>query len=280
MISAPSSFVSYRSSPYLSLKHSSYFDVYDILFSPYVGKEIVFVEIGVLNGGSLFMWRSFFGEKARIIGIDLNPRAKRWEEHGFEIYIGSQSDETFWADFKSRVGPIDILLDDGGHTFEQQIVTVEAMLPAIRDGGLLVVEDTHTSYKQEFGAPSRYSFVEYAKNMVDGINYRSRQVKADRPPERRVFSIQFFESFVVFLVDRKRSEAEAVPVSNDGQSLDAKDYRDEGDSQLRLLAVFRSRLAAMKNLYLVGNAARLIGRKLFRSVMKRQNRRLGRFFRY
>ena len=41
----------------------------------YVNKKIVFVEVGVADGGSLHMWRSYLGKKARIIGIDLNPIA-------------------------------------------------------------------------------------------------------------------------------------------------------------------------------------------------------------
>jgi len=42
---------------YRSEKHSSYFHAYEKLFSKYVNKKITFVEVGVLNGGSLFMWR-------------------------------------------------------------------------------------------------------------------------------------------------------------------------------------------------------------------------------
>ena len=51
---------SYKKSPYLSIKHSSYFQVYAELLDGYRGNKITFVEIGVLNGGSLFMWRQFF----------------------------------------------------------------------------------------------------------------------------------------------------------------------------------------------------------------------------
>ena len=147
-------YISYKAfldSPHPSSKHSTYFPAYDDIFTKYIGKEITFVEVGVFGGGSLFMWRNFFGKKARIIGIELNPEAKKWEKDGFEIFIGDQSDPDFWRDFYKQVGEIDILLDDGGHTYVQQIVTAEYALDNIKDGGVLVVEDTHTSYMDKFG---------------------------------------------------------------------------------------------------------------------------------
>ena len=212
------SYRAYKKSPYKSIKHSSYFPVYDHLFCPYIGKEITFVEIGILGGGSLFMWREFFGQNARIIGIDLNPEAKRWEKEGFEIYIGSQSDPKFWEYFKNEVGYIDIVLDDGGHTFEQQIITIENILPNIKDTGLIVVEDTHTSYMREFGGPSSYSFVEYAKNVVDGINYRFGKF-SKKIHEKSVYSVTFLESFVVFNINRELSSIESHPTNNEGIDL-------------------------------------------------------------
>jgi hypothetical protein len=220
---ATESYKSYLKSPYLSIKHSSYFDAYDALFGRYRGQAITFVEVGILGGGSLFMWRDFFGPKARIIGIDLNPAALRWQEHGFEIHIGSQSDPQFWKDFRTKVGEVDILLDDGGHTYAQQIITTEAMLGAIRDGGVLVVEDTHTSYMDGFG-PDRFSFIAYAKQLVDGINRRSGVLEPDRP-ERRIWSVQFFESIVAFQINRAASTAPCVQTSN-GRDFDGtQDFR-------------------------------------------------------
>ncbi len=69
-------------------KHQKYFEIYEEILSKYVDKKIIVVEIGVLSGGSLLMWKKFFGEKARIIGIDLNEKAKELEKYGFEIFIG------------------------------------------------------------------------------------------------------------------------------------------------------------------------------------------------
>lgn len=224
---ASRSYQAYCNSPYRSIKHNTYFEVYDELFSSYRGQEITFVEIGVLAGGSLFMWRDFFGPKARIIGIDLNPNAKKWSEHGFEIFIGNQADKEFWKKFIEQVGPIDIVLDDGGHTYEQQVITTEMLLENISDGGLLVIEDTHTSYMDGFG-PKRYSFIEYTKQMIDGINRRFS--KFDHlENERRVWSLKIYESIVAFAINRPASSLKAEPVHNDGIDDHAEDFRDSLD---------------------------------------------------
>lgn len=215
---------SFHQSPYRCIKHSSYFGVYDRLFAPFVGRPITFVEVGVLDGGSLFMWRHFLGPQARVIGVDLNPGARRWTQHGFEIHIGNQADPAFWASFFAAVGPVDVLLDDGGHTFEQQIVTVEQALPHVRDGGLLVVEDTHTSYMRSFNGPSGRSFLSYAKNVVDGINYRFTRFADRRPHEARVYSVRFFESIVAFEVDPPRCVVPTL-LDNGGERSDARDFR-------------------------------------------------------
>ena len=50
-------------------KYQHYFDVYDRHFSKYKGQEVTIVEIGVSQGGSLQMWRSYFGPKAKIWGV-------------------------------------------------------------------------------------------------------------------------------------------------------------------------------------------------------------------
>jgi hypothetical protein len=219
------SYQSYQSSPYFSAKHSSYFPVYDELLDRYRGKEITFVEIGVLNGGSLFMWRDFFGPRARIIGIDLNPGAKRWEANGFEIHIGSQADPAFWNEFFKSVGAVDVVLDDGGHTFEQQIVSVHSCIPHIRDGGLMIVEDTHTSYFKVFGYPTKYSFIEWTKALIDNINSRCPGVDASNLSYKNsIHSIAIFESIVGFKINRSLC-FESQEITNGGIYSNAEDFR-------------------------------------------------------
>lgn len=232
----------YQNSPYLSLKHSQYFQVYEELLGGYRDKELTFVEIGVLNGGSLFMWRSYFGSRARIIGVDLNPVAKKWEADGFEIYIGSQSNPDFWNHFFKLVGPVDVVLDDGGHTEEQQIITTSCTVPHIKDGGLLIIEDTHTSYSRGSGNPSKYSFISYAKTIVDAINSRNPEVDHSKNDlNKRIYSASFYDAMVAFKIDSSKCFV-GRPTSNNGVSIDAKDFWREESTIRKINDVIAARL--------------------------------------
>ena len=216
----------FQKSKKFSIKWSSYFQVYEKIFSKYKNKKIKFVEIGVANGGSLFMWKKYFGKKAKIIGIDLNPNAKKLEKNGFKIYIGNQSDKKFWDHFYKKEGKIDIILDDGGHKNLQQISTVHYSLPYIKDGGKIIVEDTGTSYvKKEFNNPSKYSFINYAKNVVDNIHRRSPLLKKELSfYSKKIFLVEFFESIVVFSIDSKKC-FKNKEVANKAKNEWAIDYR-------------------------------------------------------
>ena len=88
----------WANSPYPSIKTSTYFAAYAQIFGHLRNTDCTFVETGILDGGSLFMWRSWLGPKAKIVGIDLNPQARKWEAHGFEIHIGDQGDPSFWSE--------------------------------------------------------------------------------------------------------------------------------------------------------------------------------------
>lgn len=231
----------YNNTKYLSVKWDSYFPVYEKVLQKYVGTRITFVEVGVLNGGSLFMWRTFLGSGARIIGIDRNPLAKKWERDGFEIYIGDQADENFWKDFYAKVGPIDVLLDDGGHTNIQQIVTTTMAIDQIKDGGLVMVEDVHTSYLRKFGNPSKHSFINFAKHLIDAINSRNPRINCVASDYgRKIYSAEFYESIVVLNIDSRLS-CVSKRTSNHGETSNAIDFRHAGTA-LGVMRRFARRL--------------------------------------
>jgi hypothetical protein len=262
----------YLSSPYLSIKHTSYFHVYEQLLSRFIGQPITFVEVGVYNGGSLFMWRRFFGEQARIIGVDLNPDARRWEKDGFEIWIGNQSNPDFWAEFLKSVGPIDVFLDDGGHSNIQQIQTVVSVAPSIKDNGLLLVEDTHTSYMTQFGNPSKRSFMNFAFDIVDSINSRFPEVTASSNSlNQHVSSVSFFESIVAFHINRDDCFM-SQPTTNEGRTQGATDYRHH-ETGSHVIGRLRDSLIAKFSSAPDDSVFRKVSTQIFSWTLFLQNRR-------
>ena len=189
-------------------KASSYFYFYEDLLQKYRGKEIIFVEIGVQRGGSLLMWRDWLGPKARIIGIDVDESAKKMEKFGFEIFIGDQSSKEFWQEFFDKVGMVDIILDDGAHTNEAQIITTFHTVNYINDGGLLIIEDTGSSYLKKYFNPQKYSFINYSKFLIDDLFYRgTKQVATNKKKmslNDKIYSIKYFPEVVAFEIDRQK----------------------------------------------------------------------------
>lgn len=182
-------------------KWMHYFDVYDRHFRRFKGKEIVVLEIGVFQGGSLQMWKNYFGDKAKIYGVDINPHCKELEEENVEIFIGSQSDRNFLRKVKQSIPPIDILIDDGGHTMLQQIITFEELFGHVKDEGVYLCEDLHTSYQVFYGGGHKRNgtFIEYSKNFIDYINAHHSEQRGLKVNEftRSVNSLHYYDSILV-----------------------------------------------------------------------------------
>jgi hypothetical protein len=142
-------------------KWEHYFDIYHRHLSRFVGCGVDVLEIGVYSGGSLEMWRHYFGSKSRIYGVDREESCKCYENEYTKIVIGDQGDSRFWDAFSEHVPAIDVLVDDGGHTVEQQIVTLEKMLPRLRPGGVYICEDIVGNHN---------GFAAFMHGLVDNLN--------------------------------------------------------------------------------------------------------------
>ena len=117
---------------------------------------------------------------------------------------GDQKSDLFWNDFFKKVGNVDIILDDGGHSNDQQISTTINTIPNINDDGLLVIEDTHTSYMQQFGNPHKYSFINFSKKIIDEINFKFFKSKNEEYFfNKYIYSTQFYESICIFYINKK-----------------------------------------------------------------------------
>jgi hypothetical protein len=129
-------------------KWGHYFDIYHRHFQKFVGKEVRLLEVGIFSGGSLAMWKRYFGPQCLVYGIDLQSECKAYEDDRTKVFIGDQGDRSFWRRFREEVKNIDIVIDDGGHLPEQQIVTFEETVPYLRPGGVYLCEDIVGSHNR------------------------------------------------------------------------------------------------------------------------------------
>ena len=183
-------------------KWHHYFEIYHRHFAKFRGRSPVVVEVGVSHGGSLQMWRHYFGAGARIVGIDVDLRCKEFEDESTTILIGDQADRRFLAGVRERVPHIDILIDDGGHTMAQQIATFEELYPHIQRHGVYLCEDIHTSFLPDWGGGYRRegTFLEYSKTLIDRL-YGWYSQEPDRfavdDMTRTTFALHFYDSVLV-----------------------------------------------------------------------------------
>lgn len=184
-------------------KWMHYFDIYDRHFSAYRGRPVTVLEFGVSHGGSVQMWKKYFGRKARIIGVDIDPRCAALGEDQIEIIIGDQEDREFLRSLRERVGRVDVVIEDGGHTMTQQINTFEEVWPLVKNGGVYLVEDLHTSYWDSYGGGRKRpgTFIEYAKDLVDQLNAWHSREKPDFAVDqysRSIRGMHVYDSIIVF----------------------------------------------------------------------------------
>jgi cephalosporin hydroxylase len=134
-----------QGSPWAMHRWHHYIPIYEQYFATLRHRPINMLEIGIQHGGGLHMWHRYFHPGSRIHGVDINPNCTVPDLPNVTATIGDQADPQFWADLLPKLGPLDIVIDDGGHTMNQQIVSFDAIYPTMSPYGIYLVEDTHTS---------------------------------------------------------------------------------------------------------------------------------------
>jgi hypothetical protein len=192
-------------------KHTHYFDIYERHFARYRNTNVAFLEIGTYNGGSLQMWKHYFGPRARIFGVDINPECKKLQENQIEIYIGDQANKEFLERLTKKIPQPDIILDDGGHFMDQQISTFEVLYPFVAPDGIYMCEDMHTSYWRNYGGgfKARGTFAEYSKFFIDYLHAKhSRSLQKSKLLDfaQSTFGLHYYDSILV-IEKRLREES-------------------------------------------------------------------------
>jgi hypothetical protein len=138
-----------------SIKWSHYFNVYETIFSALRDRPLKLLEIGIFRGGSLSMWDKYF-PRGRIFGLDIDPACSGFADENVTVFVGDRNDKTFLRDVMKQIDGVDIVIDDGGYTMEQQINSFETIFPYVNNGGIYIIEHMHTSYNAEYQGGLRW----------------------------------------------------------------------------------------------------------------------------
>lgn len=182
-------------------KWKHYFPAYERHFSRFVNQPVTFIEIGCGDGGSLQLWKQYLGPLATIIGIDIRPECKQFEEDQIHVRIGDQSDWKFLKSLIDEFGRPDVVLDDGSHVMDHVNASFANLYPHVAPNGVYFVEDLHTAYWKEFGGGHKRlgSFIEVVKDRIDTLNAEhSRGEVPVTDFTTTTQSMHIYDSIVVF----------------------------------------------------------------------------------
>lgn len=185
-------------------KWKHYFPAYERHFSRFRNTDVVFIEIGCGKGGSLQMWKEYFGPHARIVGIDIKQDRTRLAEDQIDICIGDQSDPEFLKAVVAEFGPPDVVLDDGSHMMSHITQSFQTLYPLLSKNGVYAVEDLHTAYWDSFEGGHRRegSFIETCKDLIDLIDelnaFHTHGAVKPTPFTMSTLSMHIYDSMIIF----------------------------------------------------------------------------------
>ena len=191
-------------------------------------KRINLLEIGVggydnpyHGGNSLRMWKKYF-PFGKIYSIDIYDKSYL-QERRIRIFKGSQVDEEFLKTVVDETGEIDIIIDDGSHLNEHVIETFRLLFPKLKDGGIYIVEDTQTSYWEDFGGDSEDlnnpdTSMNYFKSLTDTMNNREfiRPGYKQSYFDKKIISMHFYHN-MIFIYKGDNNEGSNFVVNNQRQ---------------------------------------------------------------
>lgn len=192
----------------------NYTDIYAGYFAPLKDKPIKMLEIGISTGASVKLWERYF-KNAELHFMDLYYQNIEYHSTRSRYHIGDQGSPDFLSSFIRAAGSdFDIIIDDGGHTMDQQQTSFKYLFPHIKSGGMYIIEDLHTSYWPAFGGNinSPTTTVAFLKSLIDDVNYvgyttkraSHQNINSSNTPglsyyRENIRSMHFYDSMVIVI---------------------------------------------------------------------------------
>ncbi|CAI4212798.1 unnamed protein product [Parascedosporium putredinis] len=140
---------------------------YQYMYEKYLpsirGRHVKMLEIGLgcnMNygpGKSYSTWLEYFPD-IELFYIEYDAAcAEKWahKTEQAHVFTGDQANATMLEEFIAKAGmDFDLIIDDGGHRMDQQIVSLQHLWKAVKPGGMYILEDLQTSYWKNYGGDS------------------------------------------------------------------------------------------------------------------------------
>jgi demethylmacrocin O-methyltransferase len=183
---------------------------YDRHFARLRTKPIRLLEIGIggyqdedMGGESLRMWQRYF-PRGLVYGLDIFPKPGACGPR-MRAVQGDQSDPEFLDELGRRLGPFDIVIDDGSHLNDHVKTSFGSLFPHVRPGGLYIIEDLQTAYWPGYGGDDQDlvnadTSIRMLKALVDGLNHQELPTRHGKVPsytDQHVVGLHFYHNLAV-----------------------------------------------------------------------------------
>jgi demethylmacrocin O-methyltransferase len=196
---------------------------YDRHFAPLRDRRVKLLEIGIggydapdQGGESLRMWKYYF-RRGLINGLDIFDKSSL-DEPRMRTIKGSQADAEFLTELAERIGPLDIVIDDGSHLSADVITSFQTLFPLLRPGGLYVIEDLQTSYWPGWNGGSTDpddpgTSLGFLKTLVDSLHHQERADTNPSTVDKMIGGLHLYHNiaFIDKSVNAEQASAAWIP---------------------------------------------------------------------
>src|SRR5688500_2684598 len=149
-------------------KSDAYLREYEAFLGPLRERDVRLLELGVLHGGSLLLWRDAF-PRGVIAGLDREPVALNDPSGRILTFQGEQDDVALLDRIAARVAPegFDVVIDDASHLAAPTRTSFWHLCERhLKPGGIYVIEDWGTGYFPAYPDGRAYDGTQHTAGMV------------------------------------------------------------------------------------------------------------------
>lgn len=185
----------YVNPPGQKLKGHNYTQFYNFYFKSIKNDVFNLLEIGFFKGGSARMWKEYFSN-ANLFFLEINQEYIDLYGKDFKVFHVDQSNKKQLKVFARSVkNGFDIIIDDGSHIADHQIISFETLFPFLNKGGVYVIEDIHCTYNRPFMS-GKSKTIEFLKNRINDVNYISKKTHCadqDKFPKNLLYTLNIYQ---------------------------------------------------------------------------------------